>query len=274
MANVVLAQVGADTSLKFTQRYTQCERKWVVLSKKDTAQSYAFGFVYIDERGGFSFRLKGAFKVGKDGHYTADTSATTNTSVTYRIGSTFRNVALVPAAHFGELHIQPQPDWVKAYYHYTDTVTHNFRWGFIYNDAGQCDTALVYLNKVYQKYPHYDRLEFEMIFAYNNLGNYDSAIKIIQAGLDADPTNVLFYRELGYAYMKQKNLYKSISAYKTGISMCTAREKETKCEMAINLAEVYKASGDESSFKVWGAQAKSWARPGTELYNFIVGQGF
>lgn len=274
IVNTLFAQSGIDTSLHFNQRYTQCERRWVVIPKKDTAQSYMFGFVYIDEQAGFSFRLKGNFKVDKSGHYIADTSITANTSLTYRIAPTFKNIALLPASRFAELNIEPQPGWIKGYYHYTDTLAHNFRWGFFYNDAGQCDTALVYLNKVYQKHPHYARLEFEMIFAHNVLGDYNGAIKIIQAALDADPTNVLFYRELGYAYMKQKSFDKSISAYKTGISMCTAGETETKSEMAINLAGVYKVSGDEANFKVWGAQAKSWAKPGTELYNFIVGQGF
>jgi tetratricopeptide (TPR) repeat protein len=268
-------QTGIDTSFIFNQRYTQCERKWVVMSKPDTAKKYTFGFIYLDDHAGFTFRVKGDFRIDKNGRYIVDTSAFANTSMLYRIARNWRKVALVPPAHFAELHIKAQPDWINTYYDYTDTLAHNFHWGFIYNDLDQCDTALVYLNKVYALQPHYKGLEFELIFAHNALNDYDGAIKIITAALEADAINPLLYRELGYAYMKEKNYFKAILAYKTGINLCAVdNQMDTKAEMAINLAEVYKSSGSDDDFKTWGKLAKSWANPGTDVYNFIVGQGF
>jgi tetratricopeptide (TPR) repeat protein len=266
---------GIDTALNFNQRYTQCERKWVVFPKTYTEETYPYGMIYLDAQAGFTFEVKGKFKIAKDGHYIADSSGLANTSIKGRLGRNTVKVALLPPAHFAELHIKPQPDWLKNYYSYTDTLEHNFRWGFIYNDLGQCDTALVYLNKVYARRPHYKGLEFELIFAHNALNDYDGAIKIINAALEADATNSLYYRELGYAYMKERNFYKAILAYKTGVNLCTAgTQPDTKAEMAINLAELYKSVGEPDQFKIWGKLAKSWARPDTELYNFIVGQGF
>jgi tetratricopeptide (TPR) repeat protein len=266
---------GADTSLKFNQRYTQCERKWVVLPKKYTEESYSYGMIYLDAQAGFTFDVKGHFKIDKDGRYIADTSFLVNTSIKARLARNTAHVALVPPAHFAELLIKPQPDWLKYYYSYTDTLAHNFRWGFIYNDLDQCDTALVYLNKVYAVQPHYKGLEFELVFAHNALNDYDGAIKIITAALEADAINPLFYRELGYAYMKEKNYFKAILAYKSGINLCTVDSQlDTKAEMAINLAEVYKSSGSDDDFKLWGKLAKSWARLDTDVYNFIVSQGF
>ena len=265
-----------DTALKFNQRYTQCERKWVILQSKGAAESYLYGVIYLDKQAGFTLDVQGKFKIDQDGrYYIADTSFLANTSMKLRLTRKSAQVALMPPAHFAELHIKPQPDWLKNYYSYTDTLAHNFRWGFVYNDLDQCDTALVYLNKVYAVQPHYKGLEFELIFAHNALNDYDGAIKIITAALEADPINPLLYRELGYAYMKEKNFNKAIYAYKTGINLCTAdTQLDTKAEMAINLAEVYKSAGDDDQFKIWGKLAKSWARPDTDVYNFIVSQGF
>jgi len=266
---------GIDTSLVFNQRYTQCERKWVAFPKKGVKESYSYGIVYIDAQAGFTFDVRGAFKIDKDGHYIADTSFSDNTTTKMRLIRSTVHLALVPVAHFAELYITPQPGWLKSYYSYTDTLAHNLHWGITYNDLDQCDTALVYLNKVYAVQPHYKGLEYEMIFAYNTLGDYDGAIKTIEAALPADPMNVLYYRELGYAYLKQRNYDKAISTYKTGINLCFAdHQRETKADMAINLAEVYKSSGSDDQYKYWGKLAKLWAKPETDLYNFIVNQGF
>jgi len=263
-----------DSTLKFDQRFTKCERKWVVLPKKDTDKSYLFGFIYIDSQAGFTFDLAGNFSVGENNHYVPDTSMVANTRIISRIDRNWRKVALLPPAHFEELHIKLQLDRIKSYYNYTDTVQHNFRWGFIYNDLDQCDTALVYLNKAYVAKPHYPGLEFELIFAYNALARYNDALNVINTALQNDPKNVLYYRELGYAYLQKKDYDKSITAYKQGIDMCTDKQNDAKSEMAINMANAYKSAGNLDEYKNWGNKAKGWATPGSSLYKFIVGQGF
>ncbi len=266
---------SADIFLKFDQRYTQCERKWVVFPKRGVGDSYRYGMIYLDAQAGFTFDVMGKFKIDKEGHYIADTSFLDRTSIKMRLTRNTLHLALLPTDHFAELHITPQPDWLKNYYSYTDTLAHNLHWGITYNDLDQCDTALVYLKKVYAVQPHYKGLEYEMIFAYNASGDYEGAIKIIDAAMPADPMNVLYYRELGYAYLKQRNYDKAISTYKTGINLCFADgQRETKADMAINLAEVYKSSGSDDQYKYWGKLAKTWAKPETDLYNFIVNQGF
>lgn len=267
--------LGIDTSLKFDQRYTKCERKWVVLAKTDTERNYSFGYIYVDAQAGFTYDLKGVFKVDAKGRYISDTNIFKNTgSIKYRIASNWKKVALLDKQHFKELKIKPEPDWIKTYYGYKDTIQHQFRWGFIYNDLNECDTALVYLTKAYKVKPHYPGLEFELIFAYNALLRYDDAIRILDAAVQNDPKNVLFYRELGYAYLNKSIYDKAIGYYKQGIDMCTDAQKDAKAEMAINMAGAYKSKGDLGSFKEWGQKAKEWAQPGSSLYNFIVSKGF
>jgi tetratricopeptide (TPR) repeat protein len=266
-------KAGVDTSLKFNKRYTQCERKWIV-RRPDSAGKYSFGFIYIDSQAGFTFDFKGNFIVDENNKYIVDTSISHNTSIKARLYPQWGNVAIIPASHFNELGIKPQPNWIGAYYNYTDTVQHNYRWGFIYNDLDQCDTALVYLNKAYAVKPHYQGLEFELIFAYNALARYDDALNIINAALQNDPKNVMFYRELGYAYLKKKNFDKSVASYKQGIDMCTDKQNDAKGEMAINLASAYKLMGNQDEYMNWGNKAKAWATPGSAIYKFIVSQGF
>ena len=123
---------GSIIPLKFNKRYTQCERKWVVFPKKDVEESYSYGMIYLDARAGFTFGVKGNFKIDRDGRYIADTSFLANTSMKVRLMRNSAHAALVPPAHFTELHIKPQPDRIKGYYRYTDTLAHNFHWGFIY----------------------------------------------------------------------------------------------------------------------------------------------
>jgi tetratricopeptide (TPR) repeat protein len=267
---------GIDTALKFNQRYTKCERKWVVISKADTAKDYLFGFIYIDEVAGFTFDMKGSFRVDNNDRYIVDTTLSKNSSVKYRISPNWRNVALLPRQRLSELHIPAQPSWVKLYYadNRDTSVLYNYRMGFLYNDANECQTALTYLKKAYQLKPHFHGLEFEMAFAYNALNQTDSAINILELAVKYDNANVLFYRELGYAYLHKEIYDKSISYYKQGIEICTNKQMDTKCEMAINMAKAYQSSGDHADFTIWGNKAKSWATPGTPLYKFIVSQGF
>ncbi len=266
---------GADTSLKFNKRYTQCERKWVVLPKNDTAQSYIYGFVYIDAHAGFTFIAKGKLKINSSGHYLSDTSMFKNPYPRTRLSRNAGKMALLSPEHFEEMGLDPLPVGLATYYTYADTLEHNFHWGIVYNDLGQCDTALVYLNRAYSVQPHYKDLEFELIYAYNALKDYDNAIKVILAAMTNDPLNVIFYRELGYVYMQQKNYYKAIPIFKQGVNLCTDNtQNSTKAEMAINLASIYKTMGADDQFKAWGKLAKTCAAPGTEVYEFIVRQGF
>jgi len=265
---------NVDTALKFNQRFTKCERKWVVISKADTAKNYLYGFIYIDSQAGFTFDMKGTFVINSNGQYIGDTTLSKNRSIKYRIAQNWRNVALLPPSRFKELHIKPQPAWIKYYYNYTDTIQHNYRWGFIYNDAGQSDTALTYLLQAYKLKSHYPGLEFELIFAYNALAQYDDAIKVLESAVQNDPKNTLFYRELGYAYLKKALYDKSIAYFKQGLDICTDKQNDTKAEIAINMAQDYKLLGNDAEYKEWGQKAKAWASAGSQLYKFIEAKGF
>ena len=96
-------------------------------------------------------------------------------------------------------------------------------------------------------------------------------MEIRAVAFDANGTLVRILTEDG-----MEEIFRAAAHFLTyqGINLCRAGSESDKGEMAINLAEVYKAYGNDDEFKRWGMLAKAWARQGTELYDFIVRQGF
>lgn len=264
----------AEADLKFDQRFTKCERKWVVVPKKPADTRYAYGYIYMDMQAGFTFDLKGFITIDGD-KFVADTSMTKTGFMKYRLGPNWPMVALLPEKHFKEMNIHPDPWWIKSYYSpYTDTVAHNFREGFNYNAAGDCATALTFLNQVYKVNPAYPGLIFELSYAYNALNQPDDAIKLLKEANKKDPNDIMLYRELGYAYMKKDDKDKAIDYFKQGIAHSKDGPGEQKGEMAYNMASIYKKANDTDNYKAWMQKAKEWSAPTSQVYKAAVSQGF
>ncbi len=269
----ILAQ--ADPELKYDQPFTKCEKKWVVLSRSEADRNYTFGYIYIDSQAGFTFDLQGMFMVDATGRYIKDTISLKNSgSIKYRIAPNWRPVALLPSKHFNELKIKAEPDWVKTYYNYTDTLAHNYRWGWIYNDINDSQTALTYLEKVYKVNPHYPGVEFEMTFAYNALGKFNDAIKLLEPAISNDPKNTFFYKELAYAYFHAQQYEKAILTYKTGLEFFPNERSETRGEFAFNMANAYKTLNNEAEYKAWMVRAKDYTPTNSRYYKAITDAGF
>lgn len=263
-----------DTSLKFDQWYTKLEKKWVVTSKRDADEHYFFGYIYIDHKNGFTVDLRGLFRVDENNKYVRDTVMFKNQSMRYRIPENWESYALLQPKHFAELGIQAEPDWVKTYYTYTDTVAHDYRWGRIYNDRNESAIALSYLNEANLLKPHEPKVEFELAFAYNVLEQYDSAIKVLETAIPYKPDNMVFYKELGYAYMKKKLFEQAIATYKKGISNAPDKKSDAKGELAFNMATCYKNTGNLADYKIWILKAKEFTLPESPYYQQIIDAGF
>lgn len=266
--------IGTDTALKFNQRYTKCERKWVVMSKSDTSANYTFGYIYIDQQAGFTFDLKGTFKVDGNNSYIVDTTATKDGSIKYRISPNWRLVALLPPQHFKELHIKPQPDWLKYYYTYTDTVAHNYRWGYTYNDVEEPTIALTYLEPAYKTDAKNPDVAYEIAYAYNALTRYDDAVRIMEPAIVQTPGNHLFYKELGFAYLRKEEYEKAISTYKKGLEHFADKPTESRGELAYNIASIYKKQNNQPEYKTWMIKAKAYTPMDSRYYKLILDAGF
>lgn len=255
-------------SLIFNKRYTRCEKQWVTFKSKQDNQ-YSYGYIYIDSQAGFTYDAKGSFVIDADGHYHPDTSISKNSSVKYRIAPNWGNVAIIPASGLKDLDLPAEPSWVKAYYNYTDTLAHNIRWGWMYNAVDDSEMALPFLHKAYAVKPHANGLEFELAYAYNALSKPDEAINILNNALNNKPNDILFIRELGFSYLQKKDFPNSIKIYLKGIEICTDKQLDTKSEMALNLSNAFKRSGNENEAKDWLKKAKLWAPPGSKIQEYL-----
>lgn len=264
-----------DTSLHFNQSFTKCEKRWVVLSPRDSDKTYNFGFIYIDEQAGFTYDLQGVFRVGENNKYIRDTVIFKKMgSIKYRISPNWKKVALLPLVHFAELGIKSQPEWVQNYYAYTDTIAHNYRWGWIYNDLDEPEIALSFLEKAYRANRHAKGVEFEMAYAYNSLNRNSAAIAVLEPALQNDSNNMLFYKELGYAYQHEKQFDKAIVIYSQGLRHSNADKSQSKGELAYNLAQCYKVLQKGDEYKKWMFAAKEYTPTNSQIFKAIVAAGF
>ncbi len=268
------SQVTAP-DFKFDQTFVACEKKWVVMPP-DTALRYPYGFIYVDMQAGFTFDLKGFITVGADGKYIADNSLSKNGAFKYRITPGWPKAALLPAKHFDELNLKPEPDWLKIYYTpVKDSLYYNYRMGWSCNAAGDPGMALSYLDKAYRVNPAHEGVKFELIFAYNALGRFKDAIKLLEDELKNKPADIQLYKELGYAYSGEKNHAKAIEVYGRGLSLFAANVKsDIRGEMALNTAMAYKDLNRPEDYKKWIQLAKEYAPAESLLYKKLVATGF
>ena len=263
--------------LKFDQKFTSCEKKWVVF-QPDATLRYPYGFIYVDMSAGFTFDLKGFISVQADGRFVADNTISQNGSSKYRLGPGTKPVAVLPSDRIRELNLKPEPDWLSIYYagvKDTAGVYYNYRMGWIYNAAGESGIALRHLEKAYRVDPADEKVRFEMVFAYNDLGRFDDAIKLLEVDIQNKPKDFNLYKELGYAYGGAKKFDKAIEVFKKGLLLFPDNVRlDQRGEMALNTAMAYKDLNNKDEYTKWMLLAKEYYPIGSSAYNKIVASGF
>jgi len=275
LINLTFFQVHAQQPV-FNRPFYEFENHWVAFPKNEQTGKYPFGFVYIDEFAGFSFHVEGNFGIDANGKVQmdpADRLPITNVTIV-RLGPNTKPVYAIPDNMLESLGVQKEPFWLASYRRDLSTVAAKVSWGKHYNSAGAAQKALEYLESAYQTEPHASGLEFELPYAYNELKQYDKAIAVLSDAIKNKPDNEMFYRELGYSYMNKGDLDGAMKIYLKGIEVCGERNRETKAEMAWNLAVVYRTQKNDEEFKKWGQNAKSWAPPGTDIYKKLMNVTF
>ncbi len=175
-------------------------------------------------------------------------------------------VALLPVKHFRELKIKSEPDWVKPYYNYTDTLAHNYKWACIYGNARYIETAIEYLQKIYKVDPHYigtkqkvdfgyylgsQGVELKLAWAYYYLQQYDKAIDILNSAIAHDPHNAYFFISLGFMYDQKENWETAIDTYKHGLQLMGKEKSELKSNFAYGISNDYHALKNDDERKNW-----------------------
>lgn len=242
----------------------ESENKWVAIrTDKDTVMN--FGFIYMDGSAGLTLNYEGSFTISKDGKFIRKPFV--NALVKLRLQPNNVKVAFIPSTKFSELGITEYPDWLKFYRGDTTSISHLYRWGFLYNGYNECAKALTYLERAQKINPKFKGLEVELAFSYNCLNKFDKAISILTGAIETNPTDAYFYKELSYAQIHLKQFDEAIETCKKAVSLCTDTQYHT--EMCYNLLHELYLSKDKKRFNEWLATAKYWCKSKADLTDSI-----
>ena len=262
-AKITEGVIVDEQKFKPTTRFYDAVDKWVAFETEDS--EYMAGFIYIDIEAGFTFRFETYFTITDNG-LEKQANDLDNNAIILRLGRNAGSYAVLSDKEIEQLGLPKTPDWLKYYKPNENNILYLVGTGYWFNHVGASHKAIEPLLKAYSKEPHFNRLEFELAFAYNATKNFDKAIEVLNKAIKNDPENYLLYKELGYAFifMNQNKLEDAEKAYLKGIELTT--EKDIKAEMANNMAYGYFLAKNKPKFEEWVKLTRKYAEEGSRIY--------
>lgn len=251
---------------EFNTKYFDAVNQWVVFPKNPDSDSYIYGYIYIDESAGFTFRKEDTFKVVDNVIVFNEVVAPKTSLVMARLSTNTSQVSILNETQKNTLKLPEEPDWL-AIYKNEDDVAYLKQIGYHYNHVSASHNALKPLLEAYEIEPNYEGLEFELGFAYNALQQFEKAIPILEKAVAHDSKNQLLYKELGYAYLNLEQLEKAEIAFTKGIEV--SNDDAMKCEMALNMSNGYFVSKNIEKFKEWAALTRKYAGKTPQYVQYI-----
>ena len=257
---------SSNETIKFETKYYDAKDKWVLFPKKETDSVYLYGFIYLDYQAGFTLNFEGTAQINKDGSFKLNQNDPSS-MIKYRLEPyKTSDVFILPNTTIKKLGLEEVPEWL-AIYQREENIQSLKDLGFHYNHVGACEKALVYLEKAYKINPHYEGLEFELAYAYNHLGQYEKAIPVLEKAIENNSKNYYFFRELGFAYVKQNKIPLAEKTYLKGIKM--SDNDFEKSEMALNMAQGYFQVKNRKKFDEWAKITRQYAKPNSQYTKYI-----
>lgn len=257
---------SSNETIKFETKYYDAKDKWVLFPKKETDSVYPYGFIYLDYQAGFTLNFEGTAQINKDGSFKLNQNDPSS-MIKYRLEPyKTSDVFIIPKNTIKKLGLEEVPVWL-AIYQREENIENLKDLGFHYNHVGACEKALVYLEKAYKINPHYEGLEFELAYACNHLGQYEKSIPVLEKAIKNNPKNYYFFRELGFAYVKQNKIDLAEETYLKGIKM--SDNDFEKSEMALNMAQGYFQVKNRKKFDEWAKTTRKYAKPNSQYVQYI-----
>jgi tetratricopeptide (TPR) repeat protein len=241
-----------QSPLTFDKRFVQSEDKWVAFPA-DSAASYIFGFIYIDEEAGLTLDYSGSFTIDEKGKYILKKSDLDG-KMKVRLENNQVKVAHIPSEKFSELDISETPDWLHFYKTNENSVERQYKWGFFYNGWGECEKALEFLNKAYHQDPKLEGLRIELAYSHNCLKNPNKAIEYLMESLKEDVVTAYTIKELIYSHVSNKNVQEAEDIYR--LFDAKIPDKTFQNENAYNILGGYYLKEDKENFYRWLKETK------------------
>lgn len=238
---------SAQNQLKFDSKFTQSEDKWVAFPA-DSLGSHSFGFIYIDADAGLTLDYAGSFIINDDGKF-IHKKKEVDGSMKYRLEPNNVLVAIIPDSHFAELEISEFPDWLKNYKEDENTIERLYKWGYMYNDWGECAKALEFLEKAKSINPEFKGLRVELGFSYNCLKEYRKAMEVLKEAVKSDPNDAYTNKELLYSQVNNNQIEDAIQTYERIIR--DVNDKTYNAENAFNILGAFYKQKEVEKFNAW-----------------------
>lgn len=252
--------------LKFDTKFFNAIDKYVVFPKKEKDSAYAYGFIYIDQSAGITFKYFGTIKLN-NGTFISSEKNPEYQMMIYRLDGNTSNVYILNESQIKSLELSNNPEWLKIYKSDENTAEYMKNVGNKLNRVGGSETALNYLEKAYIIEPHLVGLEFELAFAYNALKQFDKAIPVLENAIKNDSNNFLFYKELGYSHKFSGKVDEAEKTYKKGIKISS--NDNIKAEMALNMTHTYFELKNRIKFDEWAKLTREYSKPDSQFSKYI-----
>lgn len=266
---LTLPSVGAQEqdSLAANTPFYEAIDKWVAFPGNPADSAYIYGFIYLDPHAGFTFHIESIFNV-KNGQWVAQPKSETS-SVKHRINAETRPVIVLTPGQIRRLGLPAQPKWWSTYQIYENgSVAQLKNTGYHLNAIGLSEQAIEPLEKAYATDPNFDRVAFELGFAYNATRQYDKAVEVLLQAIDTDPDYAAYlYKELGFAYKQLDRLDEADAVYRKG--MDKTDDVNIKAEMAVNMAQAYFLVRDKKKFKKWAELTRQYSTKSPTYAQYI-----
>ncbi|MFC7772606.1 tetratricopeptide repeat protein [Flavobacterium sp. GCM10027622] len=249
---VITSTAAQNNLLEFKNKIYECENKWVTYPLKEKDSVYALGYVYIDRDAGFSFHSEKKFKIAKDGKFIPQPKSSIS-KVISRIQQFDAICAVIPEAKFKELGITSQPVFMKSIVVADESEDLVLRASH-YNHIGASLLAIPLLEKAQKINPNAKNLLYELVYSFNDNGDFKKVIGLLQPEISKGNNDPLFYKEFIFALAKEGQLEDATVAFSDMKKITSLKHLD---DASYYIMEGYFVKKDAEKFEEWAKEALS-----------------
>lgn len=185
----------------------ETEKQWVLLPPKDENSTILFAvMLYYDQYAGYTLELGETFDI-KNGNLIKQIREDLKTGSTKVRWSNLKlKVAKLSDQRLKEFKIEKNPEWLSNYYDDTPTDEDLVDRYSRLNGSGLSDIALPKLEELQKQKFKSAKFYFELAYAYNALGKFSEAEKVIEEANKNGFNDELLIKEMLYATNNLGNL--------------------------------------------------------------------
>lgn len=178
----------------------ETEKQWVLLPPKNENDTVLYAvMLYYDQSAGYTLQLGETFDI-KNGNLLKQKNEDEKISSTkVRWNNLKLKVAKLSDQRLKEFKIEKNPEWLENYYPKTITSEDLVDRYSRLNGSGLSDIALPKLEELHKQKYKSENFYFELAYAYNALGKYSEAEKVIVEANQNGFNDELLIKEMLYA---------------------------------------------------------------------------